>query len=250
MSESTDKLENKIDSYNENLAMALGSLAYHIHKDIVKYVIEKNEKEKACFKEIFKGKIEVKDYLFEGSDCVFPGVKRNIGGKEKKEKYNSKEKAILDINSFPRHIWSFLVNGKCASGPNWKETGLNEFELAHIFAHKESETTDEEKYFKKIKNIQLYSQFTSAANVILLPKGTVRPTDNSTKMKLIFYKRHIELYEDIPLSIRKGFKEDLVPKWYSNIKWNKPFRPNDWRIKIDKLLEYRKERIKKILGIT
>ena len=244
-----NKLENKIRLFDKDLSIILGSLAYHIAPEIVKYIMERNKKEYAIFEKLFGNRIDVKNYLFAGSDCVFPGIKRYISGEGQKQKYNEKYKAIIDDNTFPRHIWCFLINGKCYTGPNWKETKLEEFELAHIFTHKESEIFMEKNYFKVVENnIFPYGEFTSAANVVLLPKGTVRPTDNSTILKSIFFKRYIELYGEETLNGRKGFIENKVPEWYNEIKWNKPFLPNDWKWNIDKLLEYRKERIITIMN--
>ncbi|GHV22465.1 hypothetical protein AGMMS49959_13330 [Planctomycetales bacterium] len=231
-----NKLENKIHLFNKDLAIILASLAYHISPEIVRYIVEANKKDIIFFEKLFGDKIDTKNYLFNGSDCVFPGIRRYVSGEGKKQKYNTKYCAIIDDNTFPRHIWCFLINGKCYTGPNWKETNLEEFELAHIFTHKESEIIMEKNYFKEIdNNISPHGEFTSAANVVLLPKGTVRPTDNST------------IGED-SLNGRKGFIENKVPEWYSEIKWNEPFLPEKWRKNINSLLDYRKERITTIIG--
>lgn len=178
----------------------------------------------------------------------FPGVRRYVSGEGQKQKYNKDYKAIIDDNIFCRHIWCFLVNGKSYSGPNWKETSLEQFEMTHIFTHKESEIDLEKYFFKEIdNNILPYGEFTSAANVILLPKGTVRPTDNSEIIKSVFYKRYIDLYGEETLNGRRGFIEDRIPDWYPDIKWNTPFLPNDWKRNITNLLEYRRERIEAIM---
>jgi hypothetical protein len=241
-------LENKIYLYDKELAVILAALAYHIAPEIVKYIAEQNKNDRAFFEQLFKDKIDINNYLFNGSDCVFPGVKRFVSGKGQKRKYNVNYKAIIDNNIFPRHIWCFLTNGKCYTGPNWKKTTLADFELAHIFTHKESEINLERDYFHKIDDkIFPYGEFTSAANVVLLPKGTVRPTDNSTILKTIFYKRYIDLYGENTLNGRRGFKQASVPDWYSELKWNEPFLPDDWKNKINKLLEYRKKIISTIM---
>jgi len=242
------KLENKISNYNKQIAIILGALTYHLSPEIIKYISEQNKNDFSFFKDLFKDRIDFKHYLFEGSDCVFPGVRRYISGKGAKRKYNPEYRAIVDDNTFPRYIWCFLINGNGYSGNNWKKTKLDEFELAHIFSHKESEMNVEKQSFNKIdETICPYGEFSSAANVILLPKGTIRPTDNSAVIKSIFYKRYIDLYGESTLNGRSGFKENSIPEWYPEIEWNKPFLPNDWQRNIDKLLEYRKERIAGIL---
>lgn len=246
------KLENKLSQYDKDLAKILARLAYHISPEIVKYIADRNKDDYEEFKKLFEGKINIDNYIFEGSDCVFPGVRRYVSGEGERKKYNKIYKAIVDDNTFPRHIWCFLVIGKCYNGPNWKKANLQEFELAHIFTHKESEINNEIKYFQEInKTLSPYGEFTSAANVILLPKGTVRPTDNSNILKSIFYKRYIDLYEETTLNGRKGFKETEIPNWYSEIEndWNEPFLPKNWKTNIDALLHYRKSRITNILKI-
>jgi len=241
-------LENKIELFNKDLGIILSQLAYHIHVDIINYIQDRNISDYQYFSNLFKDKIDVNEYLFNGSACVFPGVKRYIRGQGNKFKYNEKYKAILDDNAFPRHIWCFLINGKTYNGPNWKITGLEQYEIAHIFSHKDSELEIEQKYFSSMRNgMRPYGDFTCAANTVLLPKGTVRPTDNSTLLKSIFYKRYIELYGESTLGGRQGFKMELTPSWYSDLKWNDPVLPDNWKYKVDRLLEYRKNRITEIM---
>jgi hypothetical protein len=235
--------ENKINAFNKDLAIILAQLAYHISPEIVRFIAERNKKDQLFFEELFGNNIDIGNYLFDGSDCVFPGVRRWDTQKGDKLKYDENYKAIIDDNIFPRHIWCYLYYGKSTG---WKD--FKEFELAHIFAHKDAETNAEKSYFKNFDDKKPpFAQFTSAANVVLLPKGTVRPTDNSTVIKLIFYKRHIDLYGESTLNGRNGFKHDSVPDWYSELKWNDPLKPDNWEQKINLLLDYRKKRIVDIL---
>ena len=180
---------------------------------------------------------------------MFPGVRRYVSGQGKKRAYNIEYKAIIDDNTFPRHIWCFLANGKTYNGPNWRDTGLGEFELAHVFTHKESEIEFEKQFFTTIQDhLYPYSDFSCACNVALLPKGTVRPTDNSRTIKAAFYKRYISLYGESPLNGRSGFNESLVPSWYSELKWNEQPLPVEWESNIEKLLSYRTKRITGLLN--
>jgi hypothetical protein len=244
------KLENKIESANKDLALILGKLAYHIAPEIVAHIVAQNKKDRNYFSKLFAGRIEAEEqYLFSGSASVFPGVRRYISNhKDVTRTYNARYRAIVDDNVFPRHIWCYLLSGKGYSGPMYKKTGLNAFELAHIFAHKETEINDEKEYFETVdKDLRPYGEFTSAANVVLLPKGTVRPTDKSTVLKAIFYKRYIDLYGEETLRGRKGFIQSRVPDWYSDIEWNAPLLPEGWEKNIDALLEYRKDKITSIM---
>ena len=241
--------ENRIADFEEEIAVVLAQLAHFVHPDIVKKIQERNEKERPVFEQLFSDKMEVADYLFSGSACVFPGVKRRVARRGKRFEYNPDHKAILDGNRFPRHLWAYLVRGRGYSARMWEDTRLDEFELAHVFAHKEDEAELEKKFFDKFDAcVKPYGNFTCAANVVLLPKGTVRPTDNSKTIKGIFFKRYIELYGDTPLNGRSGFTDAEVPDWYEELKWNKPVLPDNWERAVDDLLEYRTKRLRALLN--
>jgi hypothetical protein len=247
------KLENKIGLVNKDLALILGKLAYHIAPEIVAHIVEQNKTDRAYFSKLFAGRIKAEEqYLFPGSACVFPGVRRYVSNhKDVTKTYNDAYEAIVDDNVFPRYIWCYLLGGKGYSSPMYKKTGLDAFELAHIFDHKETEINDEKEYFETVeKDLLPYGEFTSAANVVLLPKGTVRPTDNSTALKSIFYRRYIDLYGEETLRGRKGFIQSRVPSWYADIKWNAPLLPEGWKTNIDALLAYRKDKITSIMAAS
>ena len=121
---------------------------------------------------------------------------------------------------------------------------MGEFELAHVFTHKESEIGFEKQFFSSVDDkLKPYSDFSCACNIALLPKGTVRPTDNSKAIKAAFYKRYISLYGELPLNGRSGFNEAVVPDWYNELAWNETPLPPHWDSNIEKLLKYRTQRI-------
>ncbi len=243
------QIENRVGEFKIGICSILAQLTYHIHPTIVAYIKTRNIEEYDYFSDLFIDRVEISNYLFNGSACVFPGVRRYVAGRGKRHSYNPTYQAIIDDNTFPRHIWSYLANGKGYSSPNWRATGLNEFELAHIFTHKESEIEFEKEFFDTVEHgLQPYSDFTCAGNVVLLPKGTVRPTDNSRAIKSAFYLRYIELYGEEPLIGRSGFKESLVPEWARDLKWNPPYLPSGWRENTERLLAYRTQRITHIMN--
>ena len=241
-------IENKIEEFEEDICSVLSQLCFHTHPKIIGQIQEVNRVERHYFEDLFGDRIDVSEYLFDGSACVFPGVKRYVSGRGKKRSYNPEYQAIIDDNAFPRHIWCFLESGKTYNGPNWKKTGLAEFELAHIFSHKKSELEFESKFFHRVQaDLVPHGDFSCACNVILLPKGTVRPTDNSKSIKAVFYKRYIDLYGEFPLGGRSGFREDMVPPWYNNLIWNEPYLTNEWEAHTNKLMEYRRKRVTQIM---
>lgn len=241
-------IENRGVDFERDICMILAQLAHHIHPKVLQRIQQRNLDEYDSFQQLFSGRIEIRNYLFDESACVFPGVRRYVSGEGKRQSYNEEYMAIVDDNVFPRYVWCFLENGKGYSGPNWGSSGLGEFELVHVFTHKESEIEFERQFFNDIREeLRPYGEFTCAGNVCLLPKGTVRPTDNSPTIKAAFYARYIELYGEAPLNGRGGFKQSLVPDWYSDLRWNEPMLPPGWESNVDKLLKYRTKRIAAIL---
>lgn len=243
------RIENKIAEFEPEIAKILAALSHHIHPEIVSYIQETNLRDRPFFENLFDGRIELNHYLFDGSACVFPGVRRYVSGQGQARTYNPDQGAIIDSNEFPRHLWCFLLKGNSYNGPSWKNTGLAEFELAHVFSHKLSEAEPEQKFFHEVNDdFSPFGNFTCAANVTLLPKGTVRPTDNSAVIKSVFFKRHIDLYGESTLRGRRGFREDMLPSWFDSLEWNAPFLPPDWRSNVDKLLEYRNNKLAGIMA--
>ncbi len=154
---------------------------------------------------------------------------------------------ILNDNTFPRHIWAFLCLNRAYSGGEsgmWAKSGLGKFELAHVFGHKADERALEKEVFNEfIENIQPYGLFTSASNIVLIPKGLAKPTDQMKNIKVCFYKRHLELYGNNMVGI-SNFKESVLPSWYGEIEWLEPQIPHDWKERIENLLNYREKYLK------
>lgn len=122
----------------------------------------------------------------------------------------------------------------------WSSSGLAKFELAHIFAHKQDERGLEAEAFKLLdENTEPYGLFTSASNIVLIPKGFAKPTDHMKSVKICFYKRHLDLYGNNIVGL-SNLDESTVPSWYSEINWLQPMLPDDWKVRINNLLEYRK----------
>lgn len=232
----------------------LSQTAYWIDPKIIAKIQLKNRQEFNLFKEICGNKIDVSDYLYPGSACVFPGVRRYVGARSKLNGrirfYNEIDRGIIDHDEFPRHIWCYLKIGRSYNGPNWIKSGLNEFELAHVFSHKSSEMHFEKRFFRETLDTLLpYGDFSCACNVVLLPKGTAKPSDDPGPIKATFYQRYVDLYGETTLNGRCGFNSSLVPDWYEDLAWRLPYLPADWENKIDALLEYRTRRITALLNL-
>lgn len=86
--------------------------------------------------------------------------------------------------------------------------------------------------------------FTSASNVVLVPKGLAKPTDLLVSVKACFYQRHIDLYGNNVCGA-SNYNASLLPGWYEEIEWREPMLPADWKVRIESLLKYRDDHLKK-----
>jgi hypothetical protein len=242
---------NKLKQEQRFIALSLARVCHHVHPDIVELVRLANEQDREQLAEIIPNGIDIEDYLYTGSVCVFPGVRRYIGRLKKEEllRYVPEKGAIIDDNRFPRYLWTYLVLGKGYSGPIWKATGLNEFELAHIFSHKLDERKPEDLVFEQVApSPKPYGLFTSVSNMVLIPKGMAKPTDGLDAILIASFKRFIDLYGIDTLPGLRGLKEKKIPEWYDDLEWNEQTLPPNWKDRVRKLPKYRKERLKSIFS--
>jgi len=237
-----------------DLALILGRITHHVHPNIVELIKNKNIKFRDEFSQFVREFHTPTDaFLYEGSDCVFPGIRRPIISEQIGAWRNNicaEDGTILNDNTFPRHIWAYLATGRGYAGGRlgmWANSGLDKFELAHVFAHKKDERNTEREFFESFSELADPSGlFTSASNVVLIPKGFAKPTDHMPLIKACFFKRHFDLYGNNLIGTGlNGFKNEKVPKWYDKIKWLAPVLPCDWTDKVERLLEYRTSYLRK-----
>jgi len=248
---SSIKFPDLSNTVERELTIILGQICHHIHPEIVNYIAQNNLAFQKVFESICHKSCNIKSFFYANSDCVFPGFRRPIN-KEKEGKWKNNvfenDGTILNDNTFPRHIWAYLAENKAYSGGStgmWSSSGLAKFELAHIFSHKQDERGLEKKVFQLFtEKIEPYGFFTSASNVVLIPKGFAKPTDHMESIKICFYKRHLDLYGNNLIGL-SNFDESLLPSWYSEIKWLEPILPEDWKDRIDNLLSYREKYLQK-----
>ena len=239
--------EDNSKSVEKELAILLGRVSHHIHPKIVEFIKSKNIEFLNDFKSFCHPKLDFSTFFYDHSDCVFPGLRRPVN-KEKgsgkwKNNINDKDGTIFNDNTYPRHIWTFLTLQKPYSSSTWKNSGLNVFELAHVFGHKNDEQELEKKVFTHFNfELKPYALFTSASNVVLIPKGLTKPTDKMESIKICFYKRHIDLYGENFIGM-KGFDHRFVPEWYSEINWLEPKLPVNWKQNLDLLIDYRNKHL-------
>jgi hypothetical protein len=74
-------IENRISELERDISEVLAQLAYHIRPKVVELIQNRNLRELSYFRDLFEYRINVDHYLFDGSTCVFPEVKRYVSGR-------------------------------------------------------------------------------------------------------------------------------------------------------------------------
>ena len=115
-------IKNRVGEFEKDICSILAQLAYYIHPKIVERIQQKNREEFDYFRELFSNRIEIENYLFHGSACVFPGIRRYVSGRGKRSAYNEDYKAIVDANIFPRHLWCFLTVAQIGKIRVWENS--------------------------------------------------------------------------------------------------------------------------------
>ncbi|MDE0195385.1 MAG: hypothetical protein OXP08_07515, partial [bacterium] len=196
------------------LARALTPSVRFLDPGIVYAVVEDNRRMRAdwsCRLEALG--IDPAIYLWEGSPCVFPGVRRYAGSTEIavfRQRASAdevpKQCLALDDNDYPKHLWAFAFTGK-----PFRKRGPDGYQLAHLFDHKEhgNRWRDELDVPPDAREPVLpYGLFTSAANSAYVPGPFLRPTDFSPDLRGLVQRRALQLYGSIcrivppPLSVR------------------------------------------------
>ena len=229
------------------LARAMAPFVRFLDPDIVGAVVEDNRRFGGEWSSRLEAlSIDPAIFLWEGSPCAFPGIRRYAGSTEMAvfRKRAAADKAppqclALDDNDYPKHLWAFVFTGK-----PFRKRGPGGHQLAHLFDHKKygNRWRDELDVPLDVEEPALpYGLFTSAANSVYTPGAFLRPTDCSPRLRSLIQRRALQLYGDIcrlvpwPLAVKPC--ED--PNWaVDNIRWSAPVGGMDH---VPDFLEFRRE---------
>ena len=234
------------------LAQTMTPFVRFLDPGIVHAVAEDNRRMRADWSSRLEALgIDPAIYLWEGSPCVFPGVRRYAGSTEIavfRQRATADEVPpqclALDDNDYPKHLWAFAFTGK-----PFRKRGPDGYQLAHLFDHKEygNRWREELDVPPDAKDPVLpYGLFTSAANSAYVPSAFLKPTDFSPKLRSLIQRRALQLYGNIcrivppPLSVKPC--ED--PNWsLDNFRWSTFVGDMD---RVPDFLEFRRERLEKL----
>jgi hypothetical protein len=222
------------------------------HPDIVRLLVEDNERRRASWAERLAAlSIDPSLYLWARCACAFPGVRRYSGSTEiatyrkRVDSAAQPDNALrLDDNDFPKHLWSFTFRGR-----PFQKQGPSGYSLAHLADHKIYKNRGRDEFdgtegdagaLAERANFGLY---TSAANTVFIPTGLIRPTDFAFPLRNLIQRRAAELYGGIcnllppPLAIREAESTDWA---LANFGWAEPVGTT---AHIDAFLDFRRRQI-------
>ena len=231
-------------------AQAMTPFVQFLHPGIVYAVVEDNRRKRGDWSSRLEALgIDPAIYLWEGSPCAFPGVRRHAGSVElsmlqEQAAHAVPQSFLLDDNDYPKHLWAFVFTGEsfCGREPDG-------YRLLHLFNPEEHgnhcrEVLDRPSGAKEWN--PPYGLFTSAAASMYVPGTFQRPTDFSPKLRNLIQRQALRLYGKIcrilppPLEVKPC--ED--PRWFiDHFQWSTPAGAMD---NVPDFLEFRHERIEEL----
>lgn len=214
------------------LARVMVPFVRFLDPGIVQAVVEDNRR----MAPVWSGQLEAVGiepaiYLWEGSPCAFPGVRRYSGSAEiaafrKRARREDPPPHCLtvDDNDYPKHMWAFVFTGK-----PFRKRGPRGYQLAHLFDHQEygNRWCVELDGARRGNELPIlpYGLFTSAANAVFVPSAFLRPTDFSPKLRSLIQRRAFHLYENccclVPPPLKGKPCDDRA--WaLDNFQWSAP----------------------------
>ena len=236
------------------LAKVLTPLARFLHPDIVAAVAEDNRQRFAEWRGKFEAiGVDPDIYMWRGSPCAFPGVRRYAGSHEiawyRKRTASSDFRPPnclrLDDNDFPKHLWAFVFTGK-----EFRKKGPQNYQLAHLADHKDHNNRWSQEFDLESETEvpSLFGLYTSPANTAYVPQNFLRPTDCVNTLRALLLRRAYRLYGGICRLAPPPLVEQEVqdPAWHSSqFAWSDPVGQID---NLPQFLEYRHKEIDKALN--
>ena len=237
-----------------HLAKVLTPLVKFLHPDIVAAVAEDNRWRFPEWRaKLEKIGLDPNIYLWHGSPCAFPGVRRYAGSREiawyrkrtTSTDFQPPNCLRLDDNDFPKHLWAFVFTRK-----EFRKKGPQEYQLAHLADHKEHNNRWHQEFNRDSEADPplLFGLYTSPANTAYVPKNFIKPTDFVDRLRVLLLRKAYRLYGNMcrlapPPLVEKKAQEDAA--WNPNqFEWGDPVGKTD---NLPQFLEFRQKVIDKAL---
>ncbi len=233
------------------LAKALTPLVRFLRPDIIQTVVDDNRRRSDEWSAKLDALgIESNIYLWAGSPCAFPGVRRYAGSDEIAQfRGRGSNNSLpphclsLDDNDYPKHLWAFVLTGK-----PFRKSGPPGYQLAHLADHKEHKNRWREEFdcAGTAEPPLLFGLYTSAANAAYVPSTFLKPTDFAGTLRVLLLRKAYALYSPVcrlapPPLIEKTPDSVWIP---DNFEWSCPVGSI---ANVSGFLDYRSKRMKKLL---
>ena len=233
------------------LARIITKYIRFLSPNIVESIVIENEKNRKFISNKLESiGIDSNLYLWEGSSCCFPGVRRYAGSTEisayrKRSEMNQIEDAIaLDDNDYPKQIWSFIFRGT-----QFSKFGPDGYSLAHLVDHKKEKNRMKDEFEFENNYIfekPFYGLYTCATNAIFIPNNLMKPTDFNGSIRNLLFRKADSLYSkycNLVPPIAK-IKKNIDEKWnIENFEWAEPVGD---LTNIEAFLNFRKNRMESL----
>lgn len=145
-------------------------------------------------------------YLWQGSTCVWPGVRRFVGNQHQKKKkvevvdWGKQNAWYIDDQSYAYRTLNGLYFGTFSldipGRKNRQLTVAPGFTICHLMDHKDDHLNRLGEVFNVAQAPAKahYGFFTSLATMVMLPDWLPKPTDHSGKIRGLFLRRAEKLY--------------------------------------------------------
>lgn len=182
------------------LARIVARHARFLHPEIVAAIVQDNEKSRTAWSDALRARgVDPSAYLWPGSACAFPGVRRYAGSREiaifRKHAEGTIDDALaLDDNDYPKQVWSFALTGR-----PFAKHGPQGYALAHLADHKNhnNRARQDSNVVEEQPETALHGLYTSAANSAYLPVALIRPTDFNAQLRQLLLRRANDLYGSV-----------------------------------------------------
>ena len=226
------------------LAHTTTPLVKFLHPDIVDAVVKNNRHHLPNWRSrLAEVDIDPDIYLWKGSPCAFPGVRRYTNKERSSFKDRTKNfphSLWLDDNDCPKHLWAYVLTGRM-----FKKQGPRGYQLAHLADHKEYKNRRRDEFSLDFQGDPppLFGLYTSPANTIYVPNSFLRTTDFVNPLRALLLKRAYELYGQICTLAPPPWREKELDDsaWNpAHFTWGDPVGDVQ---KVGSFLEYRLEAI-------
>jgi hypothetical protein len=176
------------DSDLLDMAHVVTKNAHFLDPSVIAAVVQDNQAHAATWRQaLARAGVKPGLYLWEGSACCFPGIRR-FEGADEKDAYSKKlanrrfpNALELDFNDYPKWIWDHVM-GEIPP----------RFSLVHTFSFRDAPPSSGHNAYLPVKGV--HGLFTCATNMVYMPNSLVTVVSISEPLRALLARRQGELY--------------------------------------------------------